>query len=66
MPTQTITSTKSRSQSQRFIDKARELGCDEDEAAFEERLRKIAKTTPPVPRKDIKPEKKKPRQGRRG
>jgi hypothetical protein len=24
---------------------ARELGCDEDEAAFEERLRKIAKAT---------------------
>ena len=61
MPTRKITSTKSRSQSQRFIDKARELGCDEDEAAFDERLRKIAKATPPVPRKDIKPEKKKPR-----
>ena len=31
---------------------ARELGCDEDEAAFEERLKKIAKTTPP---RDEKP-----------
>jgi hypothetical protein len=32
---------------------ARELGCDEDEAAFEERLRKIAKATPSttVPKK---------------
>ena len=36
------------------IDKARELGCDEDEAAFEKRLRRIAKAPPA-------PEKKKPR-----
>lgn len=34
-------------QSRRFIEKARELGCDEDESAFEKRLRKIAKATPP-------------------
>jgi hypothetical protein len=35
------------SQRQRFIETARELGCDEDEAAFEEKLRRIAtaKTT---------------------
>jgi hypothetical protein len=32
-----------------FINKARELGCDESEAAFEERLRKIAKPAPPKP-----------------
>jgi hypothetical protein len=38
-----------KAQSKAFIDKARELGCDEDEAAFEERLRKIAKATPPKP-----------------
>jgi len=50
--------TKAKTQRQTFIDKARELGCDEDEAAFEERLRKIAKATPP-PRKDTKREKKK-------
>jgi hypothetical protein len=31
------------------------IGCDEDEAAFEKRLREIAKTPPP------KPDKKKPR-----
>jgi hypothetical protein len=37
---------KTGSQSRRFIEKARELGCDEDEAAFEQRLRKIAKATP--------------------
>jgi hypothetical protein len=44
-------SKKSRegTQKQRFIDKARELGCDEDEVAFEERLRKIAKAPPPKP-----------------
>jgi hypothetical protein len=41
-------------QSKRFIEKARELGCDEDEAAFGERLRKIAKAKP------SEPEKKKP------
>jgi hypothetical protein len=45
-------------QKEKFIDKARELGCDEDEAAFEKRLRKIAKATPP-PHKDTKREKKK-------
>ena len=32
-------------QTQKFVDKARELGCDEDEAAFEKRLKRI------VPRK---------------
>lgn len=32
---------------QRFIKKARELGCDEDEAAFEARLRKVAKAPAP-------------------
>jgi len=37
-----------KAQSRRFIDKARELGCDEDEAAFDERLRKIAKAQPTV------------------
>ncbi len=30
-------------QREKFIEKARELESDEDEAAFEERLRKIAK-----------------------
>lgn len=37
-------------QSQRFIDKARELGCDEDEAVFEDRLRRIV----PKPKKEEK------------
>ena len=35
-------------QSKRFIDKARELGCDEDEAVLEDRLRRIV----PKPKKE--------------
>lgn len=38
-----------KSQRQKFIDKARELGCDEDEAAFERKLRHIAKHQPDKP-----------------
>lgn len=34
-----------RTQADKFADLARELECDEDEAAFDERLRKLA-TTP--------------------
>jgi RNA processing factor Prp31 len=30
----------------RFREKARELGCDEDEAAFDEKLRQIARHKP--------------------
>lgn len=33
-------------QSQRFIDAARELGCDDDKTRFEKRLGKIAKAKP--------------------
>jgi len=36
-------SDKEKSQRDKFIDKARELECDEDEAAFEEKLRRIAR-----------------------
>ena len=32
-----------KSQSEKFIDKARELGADESEKAFDRKLRKIAK-----------------------
>lgn len=42
-------------QSDKFRDMARELECDEDEAAFEERLRKVAKPRPeaePEPSED--------------
>jgi hypothetical protein len=34
------------SQSERFIETARELGCDEDEAAFDEKLKRIATAKP--------------------
>jgi hypothetical protein len=44
----------------KFKQAARELGCDEDEASFEARLRKIAKTIPPQTNK-TQLEKKKPR-----
>jgi hypothetical protein len=33
-------------QSRRFIETARELGCDEDEAVFDEKLRRIATVKP--------------------
>jgi len=33
-------------QSKRFIETARELGCDEDEVAFDEKLRRIATAKP--------------------
>lgn len=46
-----------KSQQERFIEKARELGCDEDETAFRDKLRRIAKAPPP---KDHKPKKKAP------
>lgn len=34
-------------QHERFIETARELGCDEDEAAFDEKLKKVAGHKPP-------------------
>jgi hypothetical protein len=36
-------------QSKRFIETARELGCDEDEAAFDEKLKRIATAKPNRP-----------------
>src|ERR1700730_19193464 len=36
---------QNKSQSKRFIEKARELGYDEREAAFDQQLKKIAKAT---------------------
>lgn len=35
-------------QSDKFRDLARELECDEDEAAFEETVRKVAEKKPPA------------------
>ncbi len=45
------------SQSQKFIEAARELGCAEDESAFDEMVKKVAKAPPP--RQDDKPKAKK-------
>lgn len=36
---------KTKSQAQRFKEKARELGCDEDEKRFEGTLKRISKQT---------------------
>lgn len=41
-----------KSQSDKFRDLARQLECDEDEKAFEERVRKVAASPPPNPAKD--------------
>ena len=37
---------RAKSQSARFKEAARELGCDEDEASFDEKLRRIGKAKP--------------------
>jgi hypothetical protein len=43
-----------RTQVEKFADLARELECDEDEAAFDERLKKLAKAPPePKPPKPL-------------
>jgi len=47
-------------QSQRFIEKARELGCDEDPKAFERTFSKIVPPKKPAPPKS---KMKKPRRG---
>jgi hypothetical protein len=49
--------TDERTQSDKFKDLARELETDEDEAAFDRALKKIAKAPPA---KDGKPDKDKP------
>ncbi len=41
--------TDTRPQAEKFADLARELECDEDEAAFDGRLKKLA-TTKPAPK----------------
>jgi hypothetical protein len=47
----------SRTQAEKFADLARELECDEDEAAFDEKLKKLAKAqlAPKAP-KSLPPE----------
>ena len=36
-----------KAQAEKFKEAARELGCDEDEGRWEERLRKVAQQKPP-------------------
>jgi hypothetical protein len=45
-------------QSERFIEAARELGCDEDEDAFKDRLKKLASAPPPETVRERKKPKK--------
>lgn len=42
---------KPKPQADKFEDLARELECDEDEAAFEEAVKRIAVVAPPEPDK---------------
>lgn len=42
-------------QSERFIETARTIGCDEDEAAFKERLKKLVAAPPSSAKKPNKP-----------
>jgi hypothetical protein len=48
-----------KKQSDRFIEAAREAGCSEDEAAFDEMMRKLTKAKPP-PKADKDDDDKKP------
>ena len=41
----------SERQKQKFIEAARQLGCDKDEEAFEKRLKGVATSPPPKPDK---------------
>ena len=46
MPKETIKERQANSQYARFLETARALGCDEDEAAFDKKLKGIAKQKP--------------------
>jgi len=50
--------TDQRSQSQKFIETARAIGCDESEAAFAERIKKLISA--PIKKAPAKPKKAKP------
>ncbi|MDF1748464.1 MAG: hypothetical protein P1V34_06280 [Alphaproteobacteria bacterium] len=43
---ESMTQSVDQSQIDKFIDKAKELGVDEDESAFEEKLKRITGKTP--------------------
>lgn len=55
-----------QSQAERFKEAARELGCDEDPARFDEALKKVARHKPPKDREDGAPkgEAKQSKEGR--
>lgn len=59
MPTKTGNPDQPISQRQRFEDAARELGCDDDENAFDAKLGKLARAkvepAPKPPKKERKP-----------
>ena len=46
MVEKTANSTSASDQHARFFETARQLGCDEDKAAFDEKLKVIAKAKP--------------------
>jgi hypothetical protein len=46
MPARKPRPSDGKTQSERFIEMARELGCDEDEVAFREKLGQITKHKP--------------------
>lgn len=50
---------RSPDQAQRFIDAARELGCDESEERFIATVKKLG-SAPPVPHKKVEKQEKKP------
>ena len=50
--------TDRKTQSEKFKDAARELGCDENEEAVDELMKRVASSPPP--RKDEKDKTKKP------
>jgi hypothetical protein len=54
--------TGSKAQSERFIEAARKLGCDDDPAHFDETLKKVARHKPPpdAPCEPKEPKTKKP------
>jgi hypothetical protein len=41
-----------KAQAKRFIEAAREAGASEDEAVFDENLKRVAKSKPPKPDRD--------------
>lgn len=58
MPAHEPRPSDGKTQSERFIETARELGCDEDDAAFKEKLAQIVRHRPAIARKTAPPAKK--------